>query len=80
MSQSLAKVLVHIVYSTKHRQRSLDDPMLRSELYALRCPELFGRNCASLNGRRFGEDGRALGTAWKAQENAGGVVCRPRWC
>jgi REP element-mobilizing transposase RayT len=34
MSQSLAKVLVHIVYSTKHRQRSLDDPMLRSELYA----------------------------------------------
>ena len=34
MPESLAKVLVHIVYSTKHRQRSLDDPTLRSELYA----------------------------------------------
>ncbi|HQF00031.1 MAG TPA: hypothetical protein PLG06_09900, partial [Anaerolineae bacterium] len=49
-------------------------------LCELRRPRLFGRNCPSLNGRKFGEDGRALGAAWKAQENAGGVVCRPRWC
>ena len=34
MSQSLAKVIVHIVYSTKHRQRWLRDPVVRSELYA----------------------------------------------
>ena len=34
MSQSLAKVIVHIVYSTKHRQPWLRDPILRSELYA----------------------------------------------
>jgi putative transposase len=34
MSQSLAKVIVHIVYSTKHRQPWLCDPILRSELYA----------------------------------------------
>ena len=35
MSQSLAaKVIVHIVYSTKHRELSLRDPALRSELYA----------------------------------------------
>jgi REP element-mobilizing transposase RayT len=34
MSQSLAKVIVHIVYSTKHRHPWLRDPALRSELYA----------------------------------------------
>jgi len=34
MSQSLAKVVVHIVYSTKHRQPWLHDPAVRSELYA----------------------------------------------
>jgi REP-associated tyrosine transposase len=34
MPQSLAKVIVHIVYSTKHRQPWLHDPTLRSELYA----------------------------------------------
>ena len=34
MPQSLAKVLVHLVYSTKHRKPWLDDPDLRSELYA----------------------------------------------
>jgi REP element-mobilizing transposase RayT len=34
MSQSLAKVIVHIVYSTKHRQSWLKDRGLRSELYA----------------------------------------------
>ena len=50
------------------------------EWQRLRRPKLSGRNCPSLNGRKFGEDGRALGTAWKAQGNAGGVVRRPRWC
>ena len=30
MSQLLAKVIVHIVYSTKHRQPWLRDPLLRS--------------------------------------------------
>ena len=34
MSQSLAKVIVHITYSTKNRQPWLDDPELRAELYA----------------------------------------------
>jgi len=34
MPQSLAKVIVHIVYSTRHRKPWLDDPGLRSELYA----------------------------------------------
>ena len=34
MSQSLAKVIVHIVYSTKHRKPWLGDTGLRSELYA----------------------------------------------
>ena len=34
MPQSLAKVIVHIVYSTKHRQPWLQNPVLQSELYA----------------------------------------------
>ena len=34
MPQSLARVIVHIVYSTKNRQPWLHDPSLRSELNA----------------------------------------------
>lgn len=34
MPQSLARVLVHIVYSTKNRQAWLSNEKLRSELYA----------------------------------------------
>jgi putative transposase len=34
MSQSLAKVIVHIVYSTKQRRPWLREPGFRSELYA----------------------------------------------
>lgn len=34
MSQALAKVIVHIVYSTKNRTPWLKDPQMRSELYA----------------------------------------------
>lgn len=34
MPQSLAKVLVHLVYSTKNRTPWLDDADLRNELYA----------------------------------------------
>jgi REP element-mobilizing transposase RayT len=34
MPQSLAKVLVHLVYSTKNRTPCLDDEELRAELYA----------------------------------------------
>jgi REP element-mobilizing transposase RayT len=34
MPQSLAKVIVHIVYSTKHRKPWLHDPSVRSELCA----------------------------------------------
>ncbi len=34
MSQSLAKVIVHIIYSTKNREPWLRDSDLRSELYA----------------------------------------------
>ena len=36
MSQSLAKVLVHIVYSTKGRHPWLKDPELRKDLYAVK--------------------------------------------
>ena len=34
MSQSLAKVVVHLVYSTKHRTPWLQDKSVRTELYA----------------------------------------------
>ena len=34
MPQSLARVIVHIVYSTKHHQPWLHDPAFRSDLYA----------------------------------------------
>jgi putative transposase len=34
MPQSLSKVLVHIVFSTKHRKPYLQDPDIRSELHA----------------------------------------------
>ena len=34
MPQSLAKVIVHIIYSTKHRKPWLHDPRIRCELYA----------------------------------------------
>jgi REP element-mobilizing transposase RayT len=34
MPQSLAKVIVHIVYSTKNRQPWLNDANIRAELYA----------------------------------------------
>ncbi len=34
MSQSLAKVIVHIIYSTKNREPWLRDSNLRTELYA----------------------------------------------
>ena len=34
MPQSLARVLIHTVFSTKHRQPFLQDSDLRSELYA----------------------------------------------
>ncbi len=34
MPQSLAKVLARTVYSTKHRQLRLHDPIRRSKLYA----------------------------------------------
>ena len=34
MPQSLAKVILHIVFSTKNRERFLGDPGLRRELYS----------------------------------------------
>jgi len=34
MPQSLAKVIVHLVYSTKHRKPWLKDPRIRSQLHA----------------------------------------------
>ena len=34
MPQSLARVVVHIVYSTKNREPCLSDPDLRTDLYA----------------------------------------------
>ncbi len=34
MPQSLAKVIVHIVYSTKNREPWLEDKTLRTELFA----------------------------------------------
>jgi REP-associated tyrosine transposase len=35
MPQSLANVLIHLVYSTKHRTPWLKDAALREELYAV---------------------------------------------
>ena len=35
VSQSLAKVIVHIIYSTKNREPWLKNPKIFSELYAL---------------------------------------------
>lgn len=40
MSQSIARVPVHIVYSTKHRKPWLDSPELRAELYAYKATVL----------------------------------------
>jgi REP element-mobilizing transposase RayT len=34
MPQSLARVVVHVIYSTKHRQRRLEDRSIRAELFA----------------------------------------------
>ena len=34
MPQSLAKITIHIVFSTKNRERCLHDPQLRKELHA----------------------------------------------
>ncbi len=44
------------------------------------CSRVFGRNCPSLNGRKFGEDGRALEAAWGRRRERGRRGCRPRWC
>ncbi len=44
MPQSLAKVIVHIVDSTKHRKPWFKDPRIRSELYAYSATILKGRS------------------------------------
>ena len=48
MPQSLAKILVHIVFSTKHRQPFLKDESLRGELHAYAITVLKSRDSPSL--------------------------------
>jgi hypothetical protein len=48
--------------------------------YPVRRPGLFGRGCLSLIGRQLGEVWEESGFAGKAQDNANGIDCRPRWC
>ena len=60
MSQSLAKVIVHIIYSTKNREPWLKNSDLRSELYACNATILkddFREICSRL---RFEIDQRRL--------------------
>jgi putative transposase len=45
MPQSLAKVIVHIVYSTKNREPKLNEPQLRRELYAYNASILSNTDC-----------------------------------
>jgi REP element-mobilizing transposase RayT len=45
MPQSLAKVIVHVVYSTKHREPWLNNPKLRGELYAYNSSVLSNADC-----------------------------------
>jgi REP-associated tyrosine transposase len=48
MPQSLANVLIHIVFSTKHRQPFLKDDNLRNELHAYLITVLKSVDCPSL--------------------------------
>jgi putative transposase len=48
MPQSLAKVIVHLVYSTKNRKAWLKDPILRSELYAYNATILKNLDCPAI--------------------------------
>lgn len=45
MPQSLSRVLVHVVYSTKNRRPWLTDPAIRSELYAYMATILQSLEC-----------------------------------
>jgi len=66
MPQSLAKVIVHIVYSTKHRKPWLNDPGLRSELYG--CSRTnFGR-CAE------GMESRLMNDMFGIENGAGALI------
>jgi REP-associated tyrosine transposase len=48
MSQSLALVLVHIIFSTKNRMAFLQSPELRSEVHAYLTGTLRGLHCEPL--------------------------------
>ncbi len=48
MPQSLAKVIVHLVCSTKNRKAWLKDPNLRTELYAYNATILKNLDCPSI--------------------------------
>jgi putative transposase len=48
MSQSLAHVLVHIIFSTKNRVSFLQSPDLRSEVHAYLVGTLRALDCQSL--------------------------------
>jgi putative transposase len=48
MPQSLCNVLLHVVYSTKHRQRFLQDAEIRSHLNSYSVGVLQNLNCPSL--------------------------------
>jgi REP element-mobilizing transposase RayT len=45
MPQSLSQVALHITYSTKYRQTFLEDPDVRSELYAYMAKVLQNIKC-----------------------------------
>ena len=48
MSQSLAKVIVHLVYSTKNRKPWLQNQNLRTELYAYNATILNNLDCRTI--------------------------------
>ena len=48
MPQSLAKILVHLVFSTKHRQRFLQDENVRGEFHGYTIGVLKNLECPSL--------------------------------
>jgi putative transposase len=48
MSQSLAKVLIHIIYSTKNRTPWLKDATIRAELYAYQATVLQCLECPAI--------------------------------
>jgi REP element-mobilizing transposase RayT len=60
MPQSLALVLVHIIFSTKNRIAFLQSPDLRSEVHAYLTATLRGLGCEALRVGYVGDHGHIL--------------------